>query len=62
MTFKVEKKGERFLVVNESTGQVRGNFREEAEAKLAATKLKKDHDQGIEMASARLTPPASTAE
>lgn len=60
MKFGVEKKGERYLVVNQSTGQVKGNFKDEGEAKTVAASFQKEHDSGIEMASARITP--STAE
>jgi hypothetical protein len=59
MKFDVEKKGERFLVVNQSTGEVKGNFKDEAEAKTAASSFQKSHDQGVEMVSARITPAPS---
>lgn len=60
MKFKVEKKGERFLVVNDTTGEVKGNFREEGEAKAHAQSVQQEHDKGVEMVSARITPPRSS--
>lgn len=57
MNFKVEKKGERFLVFNESTGYVRGRFKTEGEAKLYQQKLQDEHNSAIEAASSRLSPP-----
>lgn len=56
MKFNVEKKGELFMVVNDTTGDVKGRFKTEGEAKLAARNLQREHTQGVEMVSARLTP------
>lgn len=56
MKFGVEKKGQNFLVVNETTGDVRGRFKEEGEAKIFAGKLQAEHNDGIRMASAKVGP------
>ncbi len=60
MKFKVEQKGTQFLVLNETTGYVRGRFKEKGEAQVHCQNLQRQHNEGIEHASARLTPPAST--
>lgn len=59
MKFETQKKGEQFLVVNKSTGDVRGRAKTEGEANLLRDRLQKEHNDGVEQASARLTPPAS---
>lgn len=56
MKFIVEKKGEKFLVSNDTTKQVRGVFIKKEDAMQQAVKLQKEHDKGIEMASAKMTP------
>ncbi len=56
MKFGVEQKGQMFLVVNESTGDVRGRFKSEGEAKVYRERLQRDHNAGIEAVSARVTP------
>lgn len=62
MKFTVEQKGQTFLVVNESIGDVRGRFKTKGEAEVYRDRLQKNHNQGIEMASARITPPVQTEE
>lgn len=57
MKFKTEAKGNNFLVVNETTGYVKGRFRTKGEADVYCEKLQKEHNDGIERASSRLTPP-----
>ena len=56
MSFKVEQKGTQFLVLNGSTGDVRGRFKTEGEAKVHQERLQKEHNDGIEQVSARTTP------
>lgn len=62
MKFKVEPKGQMFLVVNESTGDVRGRFKSEGEAKVHRDRLQGKHNDGIEQVSARVTPPTVDEE
>lgn len=62
MKFKVEQKGERFLVVNETTGVVRGRFKEKGEAQVHRDRLQDEHNTGIEQVSARLTPPSRESD
>lgn len=57
MKFTVEKKGEKFLVVNGTTKSVRGVHKTPGDAKQHAKELQVQHDKGVQMASARLTPP-----
>ena len=56
MKFKVEQKGQIFMVVNESTGNVKGRFKEKGEAEVHRDRLQSQHNDGIEQVSARLTP------
>lgn len=58
MKFGVEQKGQMFLVVNESTGEVRGRFKTEGEAKVYRDRIQRQHNDGVEQASGRLTPPS----
>lgn len=62
MKFGVEQKGEKYLVVNEDTGYVKGVHRTKGEAEVQAEYLQKEHDKGIEQVSARMTKPAATSE
>lgn len=62
MKFGIEKKGERFLVFNETTGVVKGNHKTKGEAQVQANMLQKEHNAGIEMVSARLTPKAEMVD
>lgn len=62
MKYIVEQKGTMFLVVNDTTGAVRGRFKNELDAKVQQKELQKQHDVGMDMASARITPPAEIAE
>lgn len=57
MKFEVQKKGEKFLVVNDTTGAVRGVHITKPEADAQAKTLQATHNKGMTMASARLTPP-----
>lgn len=57
MKFRVEQKGAQFLVVNDTTGYVKGRHRTKGEAEVQAQHLQQTHDQAVEHASARLTPP-----
>lgn len=57
MKFKVEQKGQFYLVVNETTGNVKGRFKTEGEAKVQRERLQDEHNAGIEAVSARITPP-----
>lgn len=61
MKFGVEKKGQMFLVVNSTTGDVRGRFKSEGEAQVHRDRLQETHNAGIEQASSRITPPAPIA-
>lgn len=56
MKFVVEKKGEGYIVFNDTTGYVKGVHKTEGEAKLQASALQKSHNDGIEMASASVGP------
>lgn len=56
MKFVVEKKGEKFLVVNQDTGYVRGRFAKEGEAKLSAKHIQDLHDNEIRMSSVKVAP------
>lgn len=47
MKFKVEQKGQHFLVLNESTGDVKGRFKEEGEAKVLRNRLQEEHDTEV---------------
>jgi hypothetical protein len=47
MKFKVEKKGQSFLVVNETTGYVKGRFKEEGEAKVLRDRLQDAHNEEV---------------
>ena len=59
MKFKVEQKGQMFLVLNETTGDVKGRFKDKGEAEVHRERLQGQHNEGIEQVSARLiTPPA----
>lgn len=53
MKFAVEKKGQMFLVVNESTGDVRGRFKNEGEANVHRDRLQQQHNSGIEQVSGK---------
>lgn len=57
MKFKVEPKGQMFLVLNETTGEVKGRFKEKGEAEVHRERLQSQHNEGIEQVSARLVPP-----
>lgn len=59
MKFITQQKGQMFLVVNESTGYVKGRFKVKGEADVLRDKLQAEHNAGIEQVSARLTPPKS---
>lgn len=48
-----------FLVVNESTGDVKGRFKTKGEADVHRDRVQREHNDGIEHASARITPPDS---
>ena len=56
MKFGVQQKGQMFLVVNESTGYVKGRFKEKGEADVARARFQKEHNEGIEQVSGRITP------
>lgn len=56
MKFIVQKKGEKYLVSNDTTGVVRGVFKDKTEADAHAKHLQKEHKEGIEMASAKMVP------
>jgi hypothetical protein len=56
MKFVVEQKGQMFLVVNETTGYVKGRFKEKGEAEKLSQRLQKEHNEGIEAVSHRITP------
>jgi len=53
MKFKVEQKGERFLVVNETTGYVKGRFKDKGEAQVHCDKLQQAHQDGLDQISSR---------
>lgn len=55
MKFIVEKKGESFMVVNDTTKDVRGLHKTEGDAKVHAQQLQRTHNAGVEMASGRIT-------
>lgn len=56
MKFVVQKKGQNFIVSNDTTGYVRGVHKTEGEAKLQAQSLQQVHDEGIKMVSATVGP------
>lgn len=56
MKFGVEQKGQNFLAVNQTTGDVRGRFKDEKEAKKFAAKLQDDHNEGIRSVSGKVGP------
>lgn len=56
MKFEVEQKGQIFMVINKSTGAVKGRFKEKGEAEVHRERLQDEHAAGIEQVSARLTP------
>lgn len=58
MKFNVQQKGQLFMVFNDTTGQVRGRFKSEGEAKVYAERLQQKHNEGVAQVSARLTPPS----
>lgn len=62
MKFIVQKKGEKYLVSNDTTGVLRGVHKTKAEADHQAKELSRVHKQGIEMASARMTPKKETED
>lgn len=62
MKFKVQQKGQTFLVFNETTGEVRGRFKTEGEAKLFRDRAQQKHDEGVQQVSGRLTPPKADDE
>lgn len=55
MKFAVEQKGQMFLVVNQTTGVVKARLKDKGEADVLAKRYQDQHNEGIEMASARLT-------
>lgn len=50
------------MVVNDTTGDVRGRHKTKGEADVHAQSLQKTHDVGIQSVSHRITPPADVAE
>ncbi len=56
MKFIVTQKGEKYLVSNDTTGMVRGIHKTKVDAEQQAKELQKVHKEGIQMASARMTP------
>lgn len=54
MKFKIQQKGQTFLVFNDTTGEVRGRFKTEGEAKLFRDRAQEKHDDGVQQVSARL--------
>lgn len=56
MKFAVQQKGQMYLVVNESTGYVKGRFKEKGEAEVHRDRLQQQHNDGIEQVSAKLNP------
>lgn len=52
MRFIIEKRGQNFLVVNDTTSYVRGVHKTEGEAKLHAKQLQTTHDEAVQSASA----------
>lgn len=57
MKFDIEQKGNNFLVVNDTTGAVKGRFIKKGEAQVHQQKLQKEHDDEIRRSSASLTAP-----
>lgn len=47
MKFQVEQKGTQFMVVNETTGDVRGRYRTEGEAQVACKEMQRIHNEGV---------------
>lgn len=60
-TFKIEQKGENFIVSNSTTGVVRGVHKKKDEAQQQMRHLEKTHAEGISMVSAKITKPAPIA-
>lgn len=57
MKFNIEKKGEKYLVVNDTTKDVRGVHKTMDDAKSHQKELQAKHDAGVKQVSARITPP-----
>lgn len=62
MKFIVTKKGENFIVSNDTTGQNRGVFKNKKEADMRATQLNKTQASGVKMASAKMAPADNTED
>lgn len=62
MKFIIEQRGETYMVVNDTTGDVRGRHKTKGDAEIHAQSLQKTHDVGIQSVSHRITPPAEIAE
>lgn len=62
MKFIIEKKGEKYLVVNDTTKDVRGVHKTPGEAKVHAKELQQKFDNGVSSVSSRITPPKAVSE
>lgn len=62
MTFKTEQKGQMFLVLNGTTGAVKGRFKTKGEADVYAQRLQRDHNSAIDHIQARQDPPVAQQE
>lgn len=61
MKFIIEQRGETHMVVNDTTGEVRGRHKTKGDAEIHAQQLQKVHDQTIQSVSHRITPPSDVA-
>lgn len=59
MKFKTEQKGQMFLVVNETTGVVKGRFKEKGEADVYRNRLQDQHNTAIQNSQSKLSPPTA---
>lgn len=62
MKFIIEKKGEKYLVVNDTTKDVRGVHKTPGEAKVHAKELQTKFNNGVTSVSSRITPPKAVSE
>lgn len=61
-TFKIEQKGENFIVSNSITGNVKGVHKKKEEAEAQVRQLDTVHTDAVSMVSARITKPADIAK
>lgn len=62
MKFQVEQNGQVFLVVNKSTGDVKGRFKTKGEAEFKAQQVQKAYDAEMGHSTAQHTTPDQTSQ